>query len=249
MRVEQWRGREADHHYRLDEKMCVNLDLVREGQAVNARIKETVCQICPHNEGCAYLAQFNKEADIWVGSHENLFLPMNYGPFAGADLVIIDEGFTTKGLIGTETPVQVSLDSLMIPPPVKNNAKLADIWAELEPLRRILSDVLREHPEAPIERQRLVDAGLTADMAKAAGSLEWKAKEEIRVKTGTTIKGLRKMFSEAKHNKTVSRMAMAWRTIEEQISGDIELNGRAQIDHVEDEKSGLEYMALRLFGL
>ena len=72
--------------------------MIALAQAAKADTAE-VCKICPARDGCPYLAQFKRTAQIWIAAHDLLWHEMP-PPLKGADLVVIDEGFATRGLTG-----------------------------------------------------------------------------------------------------------------------------------------------------
>ena len=92
-----------------------------------------VCKICPARSGCPYLAQFERTAQIWVAAHDLLWHEMP-PPLKGADLVIIDEGFATRGLTGLSgRPRLITEAELAAVPAVDRVALEADLRAKLMP--------------------------------------------------------------------------------------------------------------------
>lgn len=252
VRVEIWRGREAMRPDYPGEPMCEQLELVREAQWVMADVKETVCKICPMRDGCPYLAQGEKQAEIWIAAHELMFTEMP-AAMKGAGLLLIDEGFTLKAITGTNPlePVAISLDALDIVPHVPKDVKgekRVDLEAELMPLRHKLIEAMRNSGEGWISRQALIDAGLTAELAAQAYGLEWKAKVDVDVSDGTTMPGLRAALKAAAVNREIVRRGTMWRGIEAVLADEsASKSGRIRIE-TQETKFGPVQVA-RIFGL
>lgn len=249
VRVEIWRGREAERPDYPGETMCSELDLVREAQRVKADVKETVCKICPARDACPYLAQAEKRPEIWLGAHELLFNDMP-AAMKGASLLLIDEGFALKGLVGANPlePVAISLEALERVPPHKMASVQADIAAELMPLRRQLVEAMRNNGAGWLSRQALIDAGLTVDLARQARGIEWKAMVEVKATDGMTVAGLRSQLKAADVNREISQRVSLWHAIEAALADEgASRSGRIRIE-TQDTKFGPVQVA-RIFGL
>lgn len=239
------RGREALNPEHPDEKMCVDLDLVREAERVHADIRETACKVCEYRTGCAYLAQDEQTADVWIAAHETMFNDMPR-TMKDAALVVIDEDFASKGIKGDHHKIIVAVDQLN---DIRSSstANEADLWITLKPIRAKAVAALAGHPERGIERDRLIDAGLTADDCRTARKLEWSAKVHVKVTKGLTREGLRVQYRAAASNAQIGRLAMFWRALEGQLDGTAERNGLAKVEL--QDKDGATYRGVRLFGL
>jgi putative DNA primase/helicase len=253
VRIEVWRGRERDDPD--GGTMCRDIDAVRDVQGVGGDPQALVCrreingtvQECPHFKTCGYQKQRRKSADIWLVAHHALFSrkPAAISPPA---LIIIDEGFWSAGLRGVEGhPVIVSEDQLgAIPDAKKKGGPLALFKsADLPQLRRALLAALDDHPLGPLERDRLIAAGLTADQCRAAGDMEWNRKIEVEVYPGMAPDKRRAAIAAVAVNKEVPRMARLWRELADVIDG-IDRSGRVSLEEIEDKETGARYRGLRL---
>ena len=78
--------------------MCSEPATIALAHAAKADTAE-VCKLCPAAADCPYVAQQDRTATIWVAAHDVLWHAMPK-PLKRADLLIIDEGFATRGLTG-----------------------------------------------------------------------------------------------------------------------------------------------------
>lgn len=102
LRADVWRGMEAKlPGGEDDERMCGDLDTMREAFRLVAHIDKEVCGKCRLKQGCAYRAQNAKEADLWVVAHPIIFHELP-GPIerSGIAALVIDESPWQSGLIG-----------------------------------------------------------------------------------------------------------------------------------------------------
>lgn len=245
VRVRIWRGREAENPA-TGEPMCGDLDLVKAARDAAADVAETACKVCERRETCAYLAQRNEAAEIWLCASSMLWHERP-AVMAGAELLVIDEGFATGGLVGLEgRPLLVGLDELRVLPPARRDETLADLDDELMPIRRKLLAAISG--TGWLDRERLADAGLTVEEARQARALEWRAKVEVTATSATTRKGLVEMLAAARGNKRIARRALLWRNVEALLAGDGKKSGRVEVVERNDEETGAAFMALRLYG-
>ena len=228
--VATWRGRETDNPARLGEKMCTEPSLLDAARHAHVDMRKTVCPLCPKNLSCSYLAQSEITADIWLAPHEVLYQEPPT-PMAASSLLVIDEGFALKGLVGIDgAPIIVSVDELTRTPILKSADKTADLHDELMPIRQQLLDALTDHPPGGLRKRPLLDAGLTARKAARAQKLEWSAKVHVRMRNATLL-GLIEQLKAAKVNTQNARREMLWRGIECLLDDPkAEISGRAQIE-------------------
>ena len=196
-----WRGREAMAPM-SNTKMCSNLDEVHEAQTVLADITKEVCLSCPHYQGCAYLAQTDLVADVWIVAHQALFgKPPAPIEAEGVALLIVDESPWQAGLRGISgNGMSVALDALDDGEmPVPNGDKT------LANQRAFLKMALCDEPDGPIKIERLYDSGLISSSAKVAYGLEWARK----VTEGH--------WRKRQQNRTITPMAEIWSAIYELV--------------------------------
>ena len=214
--VDVWRGRPAERPDAPGQTMCAELEVVGDAQTAKLNVAKTVCVVCPRAAECPYLAQGRRSAAIWIGAHELLFHEMPV-PMKGSDLVVIDEGFALRaGIVGTSGRAIVltideieTIPSMRMTPSQRTRKRAprrdkdgkeyrrpgagaaADVVAELMPLRHKLAAALTDHPDGGLDRQRLLDAGLTANDAARAAGIEWKTLDRDAISGVSTWEGLR----------------------------------------------------------
>lgn len=251
LKVAVYRGRQAVNPA-TGESMCEDLDLVAEAQAAMADIEATACKVCPHRDNCAYLAQRKLlGVDLWIAPAA-LYWTQRPTMMSDADLLVIDEGFALDGIIGVDGPKQlVGIEDLdRVPTSPKGIAATADLVAELMPLRRKLLAVLADHPPGPLQRNRLVAAGLTDDDARSARRLEWEGKVDVTVGATTDRAALVAKLKDARGNRLIGRLALAWRNVAAFLEDEgATASGRIEVVEESDEKTGASYRALRLYDL
>ena len=223
LRVAIWRGREA----RLpnggpDEKMCGDIETVREAQRVYAHLKHEVCRVCHLEPKCPYIAQSHRQADLWVVSHKVLFmkapLPIKSRVIAA---LIVDESPYSAGLIGVEDDViELPLDALdpgCMPTP---KGEFGDLLTEI---RRTLKDALFYEVDGPVRRTALLGSSLLATSADQAAKLEWLRK----IKVGK--------WRDREANVTLGPMSALWRAVDHFLSPNgPELSGRMVLGRTHD---------------
>lgn len=118
-----WKGRTAADPTpdNPDQRMCLDPDAQADALAAELSVEQAVCRVkrdgktfhCPHYEVCGYQRQkrLAKSAQVIICAHDSLFhaMPKVIGRPA---LLVIDEGFWQSGLRGTDSPVQITVDSL-----------------------------------------------------------------------------------------------------------------------------------------
>lgn len=230
-----WRGRAATDpdQVQLDmfgkrratqPTMCGDLERVRDAQAVGLAVQTAVCKgkakdedgakvaaVCPLLHGCAYQAQMQRKADLWIVPHSSLFheKPKTVGEVAA---VIVDESAWHQGLTGAEgRHNSLSLDALEQDGTVRYRNSSVDRAGtdRLAFLRGRLLDLLRALPDGPVHRDAFQGSLLTAESAAEAARLEWDRKVEA-LHPGQTRAERRQAMEAAEGNRSIVRLAMAW---------------------------------------
>ncbi len=218
--VATWRGRSADNPAATGEKMCQNLDAVKMAQELQQDVEGGVCRTCPLRDGCAYLGQKHKRADLWIIAHQALFnsAPPSF-PAAGVEFLVIDESPDKAALRGVDANARMELDpddlsegATPLPPVGKmapHNIK------RLEKLRGKACSALRKAKPGSIRAASLRRMGITAyDARRAAGA------ERRRIYRGPDPCLL-------EHNRNVEPMVRMWLTVAELLQeGGPEISGR-----------------------
>jgi hypothetical protein len=250
--VDVYRGRAARRADATDpdERMCQKHELVAEAERLAVKADDEICPECPFKSSCAYLAQKNKSADIWIASHHFVFNDhvqpigalterdeLRQITKSGAAAAIVDESIVQAGLIGTEgRGVVVPLDLLADPsvpvPKIKPGDKdFNEQSLRLSEHRITLSEALRTLPEGPVPKSVLRTCRLDAEIAQQMAKAEWSR----IIKDGP--------WRERKENWTIKLFAALWRAIEESLSTDGDLCGWLTICRTEEGA-----MAVRITG-
>jgi putative DNA primase/helicase len=205
LRAAVYRGREALLPGGSDgEKMCADIETVREAQQLRADIDAEVCKVCPKSAGCAYLAQRDVDADLLVFAHPMIFhrVPALIKR-EGLAALIIDENPIDAGLVGVdgdgiELPLDVLRNDAM---PVRDD----NDGAHLAECRARLLLALDNSPDGPVRREAIVSTFIDYEQAGRCISSEW----DRKINDGP--------WREREPNRTLGRMDMVWRAVRELV--------------------------------
>lgn len=255
LRVRTWRGREAIDPETGD-TMCGNLEAVQRAQRAMLKPAETVCSSkrgqCPFFTGCRYQEQRRASADVWLVPHAALFhqRPEAVGQPA---LLIVDESIWQSAMRGFEAQKSiVGLGTLGRAPKVVLTESAAGVTvdpftsAELHRIRLQLLAALQNSEKGYLRISTLLDAGITAELCRHAGAMEWK-----RVAAGGLRPGLdaitfnHRAETLAKEQGDIRQLATMWKLLAEAIDSGEETSGRVAFEVVKDT-SGAEHEALVL---
>ena len=254
IQVASYRGREANDPGTDGEKMCLDLDTVRDVQKVGGDVQTLVCakgeKRCPFFEQCGYQKQREQKGDVWIVSHTALF---NSKPafIPTPALRIIDENFTKQGVVGTGHNDRLIVSEYEIERQAlhgkDHHILMANLDMQLMPARKKLLAALRGNGLGPLSRQKLLDAGLTFDECSEARGLEWKRKSEIDIWPGMPSAQRKAVLANAANNSDISRMAAMWHLLMTQLDeGGPELSGTIYVDESVDDETGATNRMLRL---
>ena len=235
LRVAIWRGRgtpdpavpgyaDPDVPKSAKIKMCRDLERVGDVHSVGLPAQTAACKTtlkdsegnrrtvaCPLFDACAYQAQKEVKADLWLVAHSCLFhaKPAAIGEVAA---VIVDEECWRTGLIGVEgDPLSLTLDALAL----GNTGALTGIDRErLRDLRKQLITALNGMADGPVQRDLLQHFSLTAASAAEGRALEWARKLDTKaIHPGLTTDERREAMETLEQNRTVARCAMMWNAV------------------------------------
>ena len=218
--VRVWHGRERANPNAPTETMCSDLEAAKLAQQARLDVTKTVCEGCQHRAACAYLAQREAAADLWIVPHALLFAGLPAAMKGGA-MLVIDEGFALAGITGTDGPRALvrfaSLEAAVTAGNGKPEAS-ADLNATLGPLRRQLLDPLADHPAPndgePLQRAALVAAGLTVEAAVDARKAEGQRRRDVDAITAATRADLMRELRAIMGTNVAATLAAAlWRHI------------------------------------
>jgi putative DNA primase/helicase len=243
VKVDIWRGRGRPD--KPEDALCSQLDTIADAHKAKVDTAD-VCALCPDRDGCQYLAQFARTAQIWIATHDMLWHPMP-APLKGANLVVIDEGVATRGLTRISGKARLLTEAEIAAAPDGIGVALeADLRAKLMPLRQMLIAAMRDHPDGGLQRERLIAAELTTEIARQARILEWEAKHRVKLDGLSWRNAKGKISKAAKHNRMISRFAALWHAAEDLLEGEPPASGRAVIGN--HEMDGSTVRAVQLFG-
>jgi len=246
-----WRGREAPDPDAPGELMCRNLEAVRDARRVGARVEQAVCRrempdgtvaVCPFFEACGYQRQKKVKADFWIVPHELIFSPkpQSIGEVAA---LVVDESVWQAGLEGVEGhSVTLAVDELRANAAIPDDRDATD---RLAYLHARFVDAVRDHI-GPLERAALLEADLTADMARDARALEWRRKVEPGLNPSMSPSERREAVLAAKGNQTIKRLAKVWGAVEALLQPDgPEHSGWVELTPKDTEDGTVSVLQLR----
>lgn len=247
--VRVWHARNRADPDQPGKAMCHDPEAVKDARDAGANVQEAVCGNiktgCPRD--CGYRKQAEFTADIWLVSHELLFIQKPAGLGAIAALVI-DEGFLKAGLFGTDGKdgIQLTVDSLRQIVEIEGERAKSTAINELkrrqgEPDVDDRSDLLnraRRKRLAAIEgapggwllKSRLIAAGLTANEATQAKSLTQMLLVDPGLFPGMAPADRKAAVEASRGNRSIKHDSMLWDAIAEQLHPNgPELSGNAEI--------------------
>ena len=196
--VEVWRGRDADDPNSTDPKtgnpyqMCRDTEAVNDANAVGAEVDKTVCGTltgahCPFLATCAYKAQRDacETADVVIAAHNVLFTPLARSVLDGVGLVIVDEGFWSKGIFGDLRHQPACFVSR--PCQLSRPRKACTRYHGDSMARRPLQNDHHKEALSLNEHNFLTAAqlgGITENDAKRAARFEYRRKVDVQMRAG-----------------------------------------------------------------
>jgi hypothetical protein len=112
-----YQSREAKD-LKTGEPLCQNLEAVRAAQSIGADVQRTCCKKrkikCRFFDDCAFQRQHElaNKADVVFAAHELMFVTLNRFGKDSFGLVIIDEGFSLKGILQDARQTRMKIDGL-----------------------------------------------------------------------------------------------------------------------------------------
>ncbi|WP_120010411.1 DUF7146 domain-containing protein [Teichococcus vastitatis] len=218
-----WRGREAPDPQQPGQAMCHDLDAVREVQSLGLNIEKSLCRHkprgmpaveCPFHGACGYQLQKQAIADFWLVPHESLFheKPKAVGIPAA---VIVDESVIQKGLDGVDgLPVDLNLDALTDGVFIANDQP-GHATQRLRHVHRITRAALDQMPDGPLNRQALLDLGLTFETGTDGQVHTWRRLVDPGLYPGMPAKQRRQMVEDIQENRLVKRTAWFFKALAE----------------------------------
>jgi len=258
-----WQGRDGID-VATSKPMCRNLEAVNAAIKVGADVQRTACKNknwrCPFFADCLYQKRKKPaaRADVVFAAHETLFqFPKAIGKNFG--LVIVDEGFWQKGLVGKNGEgfllASDRLDHELREFPVryKGVTEVESYTRDLRDLIWRLQSALAAMPDGFVQRQPLLDAGLLPkkllddSSCKAAVKLEWQRKvKNIGLRPGLSEKEMKKLAAKFGFLGQLRRRAAMWNKLDELIAGSDEISGQLRLETITTEEGSVRQ--LRIMG-
>lgn len=183
-----WKGRSAPDPTpeNPDQRRCRDLGAQADALTAQLAVEQTACAVnrdgkdykCQYFEVCGYQRQKRRAAyaQVIICAHDSLFhaMPQVIGR---PTLLVIDEGFWQAGLRGTDSPVQITIDSL---DPSEKELRCYDGKGQYDypetqfliTYRLKLWEVLQSTKSGPLRYADLKATGLTQQNCRDAASLE-----------------------------------------------------------------------------
>jgi hypothetical protein len=238
-----WRGREA---FAEDgSPLCDDLPAVKLAQKAGAPIEESCCRgetptgtsaECALYNSCLYQKQKKKQPDVWLVSHEMLFIAQE--TIKKPSAVLIDESFWQAGVFGMPkrdkdrdiSPRGITIDEIARVP-----LKKLDVANDLAPLREALARACSKAGLGGIPRQLLIDEGLTSEKCTEAIKLEWQFKEEPAIWPGMPAEQREKApAGNVSHIRAIDRVWRIARDLIEREEGTV--SGRLYIAELKTDE-------------
>jgi hypothetical protein len=251
-----YQSREAKD-LKTGEPLCRNIEAVKAAQSIGADVHKTCCEKgkikCKFFDNCAFQLQREKArfADVVFAAHEPMFVTLNRFGKDTFGLVIIDEGFSLKGILQDPRQTRMKINeicdvNLTNYPVRKKDEILREDTKKLGEISKKLQAALVQMPDGRLMRQALIDAGDLSISYAAAAKLEFKRMVKIELRPDTSADERRSLIEKYKYMRQIRRRARMWKALEEFLNGDQEIAGRLIIETVTE--AGVATRYLRVLG-
>jgi hypothetical protein len=252
-----YQSREAKD-LKTGEPLCRNIEAVKAAQSIGADVHKTCCERgkikCRFFDDCAFQLQREKArfADVVFAAHELMFVTLNRFGKDSFGLVIIDEGFSLKGILQDPRQTRMKIDGLLdddlTTHPVRKQGKAIsnEDTKQLSKISAKLQSALKQMPDGRLMRQALIDGGELNISYAGAAKLEYKRMVKIELRPDTSVDERYKLVEQYKYMRQIRRRARMWKALEEFLNGDQEIAGRLIIETVTE--AGVATRYLRVLG-
>src|SRR6516165_7783209 len=252
-----YQSREAKD-LKTGEPLCRNLEAVKAAQSIGADVHKTCCKKgkikCRFFDDCAFQLQREraKDADVVFAAHELMFVTLNRFGKDSFGMVIIDEGFSLKGIQQDPRQTRMKIDGIsdddLTTYPVRRQRQAIsnEDTKLLRDISKKLQSTLMQMPEGRLTRQALIDAGDVNITYGAAAKLEYKRMVKIELRPDTDADERRKLVEQYKYMRQIRRRHRMWKALEEFLNGQEQIAGRLMIETVTE--GGVATRYLRVLG-
>ena len=185
-------------------------------------------------------------------AHELMFVTLNRFGKDSFGMVIIDEGFSLKGILQDPRQTRMKIDGISddhlttYPVRKQGQATSKEDTKELSEISKKLQSTLMQTPEGRLTRQALIDAGDVNITYGAAAKLEYKRMVKIELRPDTDADERRKLVDQYKYMRQIRRRHRMWKALEEFLNGQEQIAGRLIIETVTE--GGVATRYLRVLG-
>jgi hypothetical protein len=252
-----YQSREAKD-LKTGEPLCRNLEAVKAAQSIGADVHKTCCKKgkieCRFFDDCAFQRQRWKarQADVVFAAHELMFVTLDRFGKDTFGMVMIDEGFSLKGILQDPRQTRMRIDSLSddeltaYPVRKKDKAVSNEDTKQLIGISKKLQAALMQMPGGRLTRQALIDAGDVNISYSGAAKLEYKRMEKIELRPDTSAEERRRLVEQYKYMRQILRRARMWRALEDFLNGYEQIAGRLILETVTE--NGVTTRYLRVLG-
>jgi hypothetical protein len=252
-----YQSREAKD-LKTGEPLCRNLDAVKAAQSIGADPQKTCCKKgkvkCRLFDDCAFQRQREaaKRADVVFAAHELMFVTLNRFGKDSFGLVMIDEGFSLKGILQDPRQTRMKIEGLSDddltthPVRMKDQTISNEDTKQLRDISKKLQAALMLMPDGRLTQQALIDAGYLNISYSTAAKLEYKRMVKIELRPDTSAEERSKLVEQYKYMRQILRRARMWKALEEFRNGDEEIAGRLILETVTE--NGADTRCLRVLG-
>jgi hypothetical protein len=252
-----YQSREAKD-LRTGEPLCRNLEAVKAAQSIGADVHKTCCKKgrikCPFFDDCAFQLQREqaRDADVVFAAHELMFVTLNRFGKDSFGMVIIDEGFSLKGILQDPRQTRMKIDGISdddlttYPVRKRDQAISNEDTKQLGDISKKLQAALMQMPDGRLTRQVLIDAGHLNMSYSGAAKLEYKRMVKIELRPDTSAEERCRLIEQYKYMRQIRRRARMWKASEEFLNGHEEVAGRLILETVTENGAATRY--LRVLG-
>jgi hypothetical protein len=255
-----YQSREAKD-LKTGEPLCRNLEAVKAAQSIGADVRRTCCKKgrkgkikCRFFDDCAFQRQHElaNKADVVFAAHELMFVTLNRFGKESFGLVIIDEGFSLKGILQDPRQTRMKIDALsdddLTTYPVRKQGREIsnEDTKQLGRISKKLQAALMQMPDGRLTRQALIDAGDLNISYSTAAKLEYKRMVKIELRPDTSAEERCRLIEEYKYMRQIRRRARMWKALEEFLNGYEQIAGRLILETVTE--NGVTTRYLRVLG-
>ena len=210
-------------------KMCADPERAEAILSIKGDVASDACgsetseSRCSHFQSCAFqemIAQAS-HANLLMLPHQSMFYRPPVPVFGNPDFVIIDEDFHDAGInLPDEPENQIAVSTFLSQRDLSTISHSTGLAADLMAYSGKLVKVLTQCLDGPLRRGYLEREGLTADICREAGNLEWNTLRTTGISPGMPISEVHKRVERCAGNSTVMLRVRIWELLADFLDGD-----------------------------